>query len=54
MNRLRLAVGLILAALSAPAFAQTETPWSQHAANAVLTRWPAGRFAPPGARGVWD
>ena len=54
MNRIRLAVSLILVALSAPAIAQTNTPWSQNAANAVLTRWPAGRFAPPGARWVWN
>jgi hypothetical protein len=45
---------MILAALSASAFAQTETPWLQQAAHAVLARWPAGRFAPPGTRWVWN
>jgi unsaturated rhamnogalacturonyl hydrolase len=29
-------------------------PWSERAANAAITRWPDGRFAPAGARYVWN
>jgi unsaturated rhamnogalacturonyl hydrolase len=31
-----------------------ETPWSQRAANAAITRWPGGRFVAPGAPWKWN
>jgi unsaturated rhamnogalacturonyl hydrolase len=31
-----------------------EGPWSARAANAAIERWPDGRFAPAGARWVWN
>jgi unsaturated rhamnogalacturonyl hydrolase len=31
-----------------------EPPWSARAANAVISRWPGGRFVPAGQRWVWN
>jgi unsaturated rhamnogalacturonyl hydrolase len=31
-----------------------EPPWSARAANAVISRWPDGRFVPAGQRWVWN
>ncbi len=31
-----------------------ELPWSQRAANAAISRWPDGRFVPPGASWNWN
>ena len=48
---------IVLAATSAGASAavnQNPSPWSQREANAVMARWPDGRFAPPGARWTWN
>jgi unsaturated rhamnogalacturonyl hydrolase len=41
----------LASALAAPADQQ---PWSQHAANAAIARWPDGRFTPAGAPWVWN
>ncbi len=45
-----------LAALAASAVAAfaTELPWSEHAANAAMARWPDGRFVPAGASWAWN
>jgi unsaturated rhamnogalacturonyl hydrolase len=43
----------LLAALSQPSYAQ-DLPWSQKMANSTIQRWPAGRFAAPGANWGWN
>jgi unsaturated rhamnogalacturonyl hydrolase len=46
-----------LLALATPAslvLTAQEIPWSQHAANAAIARWPDGRTAPSGAPSIWN
>jgi unsaturated rhamnogalacturonyl hydrolase len=53
----RIAAIFVFVAMAATAFAQSKTrplPWSQRMANATVTRWPDGRFVPPGARWHWN
>jgi unsaturated rhamnogalacturonyl hydrolase len=53
----RLAFILLLGAVSAASItraASTPQPWSQRMANSSIDRWPDGRFAPAGARWVWN
>jgi unsaturated rhamnogalacturonyl hydrolase len=48
---------VLLAGLAGSAFVAAraeERPWSERAANAAIERWPDGRFAPAGARWVWN
>ena len=48
---------MLLAGLAGGASVAThaqERPWSERAANAAIERWPDGRFAPAGARWVWN
>jgi unsaturated rhamnogalacturonyl hydrolase len=58
MKSFRFLVGIIvLAATASSVFAavnKNELPWSQRAANAAIARWPDGRFAPAGAKWVWN
>jgi unsaturated rhamnogalacturonyl hydrolase len=53
----RLALALLLSAVfTAPLSraASAPLPWSQRMANSAMARWPDGRFAPAGARWVWN
>lgn len=55
MKHLRpLAFALLLGAISAAPYARAASPWSQRMADSAITRWPDGRFAPAGARWVWN
>lgn len=58
MNPLwRLGLILLLCATPGWQFAQAASPpmpWSQRMADSAITRWPDGRFAPAGARWVWN
>ncbi|MGD1106242.1 MAG: glycoside hydrolase family 88 protein [Terracidiphilus sp.] len=60
MKTLRvLASFLVFAATTAPLMLRAATPndefpWSQRAANAVIARWPDGRFVPAAAPWIWN
>ena len=58
MKSYRILVALmLLAGMTGRSFAAAraeERPWSERAANAAIERWPDGRFAPAGARWVWN
>jgi unsaturated rhamnogalacturonyl hydrolase len=40
--------------IAAPYARAGSAPWSQRMADAAIARWPNGRFAPAGARWVWN
>lgn len=57
MNRFcRLGLVLLLSAAPGAQFAHAASsmPWSQRMADSAIVRWPDGRFAPAGARWVWN
>ncbi|MGH9591186.1 MAG: glycoside hydrolase family 88/105 protein [Terracidiphilus sp.] len=53
----RFGLVLLLCAVPGAQFAHAASsslPWSRRMANSSITRWPDGRFAPAGARWVWN
>lgn len=49
-----LPVPTLVCAASAPQHSSSKRLWSQRMADSAIARWPDGRFAPAGARWVWN